>query len=268
MVYEWTGTLEVARVEMLHCETSEGGANNFRSLSQHDTSSQHLQLQIYGENIDETPIGFDIRMGDTLNVTGSLRASVSNTREYFTRNSQQQKQAVSRETLRGANSFSVETEHLIMMVMRTNSTLSEEPLEELARQFETGVPNPEELEEFQRQMEAMLQPKDEDTYDVEVTSLLAGVWNLTIQGTEFSQETKRGETKVGTNESYTLDMAQGFPQGLILTGQYSKGEDGKATITATVNTTTTTHFSSAFDCPDIITTVNGTLHLKRNKSKN
>lgn len=268
LVFTWTGTLEVNAADILHCEASLETENGVRSLSQHETQSQHVMLQIYGDKIDETPIGFDIRMGDELDVTGSLNATISNTREYYTRNDLQQRQSVSRSTERGTDSFSVETDNLNMLITRSNPAFSEESLVKLTRQLESGQLDPSKLEEFQAQMEAMLEPKDEDTYDIEVIVQFIGVWNSTIMYTEFNQETRRGETKPPTTESHTREMPLGFLPSIVLNGQYSRGEDGKATIVATVDTTTTTHFSTDFDCPDYRNTVSGTLRLERKKSKN
>lgn len=263
--YDWTGTLTLGNLSEQHCEAQDDEGPGSRSYANHETHAQRVVLQIYGRDIRETGAGFDIRMGRDLNVTGSMRARITNSGYYHTQSESGSRQTVESRTLKGTSSHDVGADNLTLHVSRSMPSMNPEAMEALARELQSGSVSPERLQEIQRQMAGLTSTSD-DGYDVQVVVQVAGNWRLTALFTDYRAIIDDEGSDVQRDDSGTREIPL-TPLRAILEGRYTKGKDGTATLTATVSRTDPSPAGGVWDCPDAMGTVDGTLTLRRTKRR-
>lgn len=262
-VYAWTGTLTLRSIKELHCEAQkEGPGDAMRTLSLHESRAQLANIQFYAKELDETGAGFNLMSGNQLLVTGTMRSRIANIREQYNRSGSGKSRILERSSVKGSSSSELSDSNLVLQVTRTDLMGSVRSMQSLVQQFQQGKISPE---AFQKKMEEALQPGGEDSFAVEVMVQVTVLGQGPVMVTDYREVLDQGRTRVEKDDRSTRQMPISLPLAVRMSGRYANGEDGRATLTASVRDTETSPSGGVWDCSDRVRTITGRLSLERNR---
>lgn len=261
--WAWTGSLTLGTSKELHCTASKEDGGSRRSFSRQESHVQRATLQVYAENVRETPEGFDMRSGDNLSVSGSLDARINQKRETTSHSKARNGYSFEeRRSVWGSDACALDEEHVIVHITRAMPDIGD-AMQELTRALADGQPDPATIEQLQKKMEEMTRPKDPSSFDVTVMVQMMGDSIGQVQYSDYRRSTNSGRSRVERDDKGRQPMPMVLPLMVSMEGTFTKNKDGSAQITASVEQTETSPAGGVWECPDAVSRVSGTLHLSR-----
>lgn len=264
-IYAWTGSLTLRGSKELHCQARKDGPGDAkRTLSRHESLVQFAEIQVYAEDVDETEAGLNLQSGRQLQVTGNMRSRITNKREQHFRSGSGERRILERSSLKGSSSSDISDQNLVLQITGSKIRGSARSMQEVVQQFQQGTISPE---EFQKQMEGLTQPSHKDSFKVDVLVQVNVTGSGTVLLTDYRKVYDQGESEVEKDDTRTETMPIALPLVVTMKGTYTKGKNGRASISASGRETETSTPGGVWDCPDIVKTTTGSLSLTRSKKK-
>ena len=137
---EWSGTMTIEKLERFDCELEKSTDDSWGHTTLHELSTTRATVSIQAENIDDSPPGFNINMGENLIVSGFMKCEYNNTEIIDGRKSgSNPSTSHHKETLVGEDLFDLTHKNLnLMFTSVMGDEQSEQSLEELAKMLESG----------------------------------------------------------------------------------------------------------------------------------
>ena len=264
-IYAWTGSLRLRSSKELHCEAQKDGPGDAkRTLSRHESRVQYAEIQVYAEEVDETEAGLSLQSGRQIQVTGTMRSRITNNREQHFRSGSDERRILERSSMKGSSSSKITDDNLILQIIGSRMMGSARSMQEVVQQFQQGAISPE---EFQKKMEGLTQPDQEDSFEVDVLVQVTVAGTGTVILTDYRKVYDKGESEVEKDDVSSKTMPIAVPLSVTMKGTYTKGKNGRASISASGRKQETSPPGGVWDCPHIVTTTTGSLTLTRSKKK-
>jgi len=249
--WEWSGTMTVEKLERFDCELEVSKDNFWKLENFHELSTTRATVSIQAENIDDSPPGFNINMGENLIVSGFMKCEYNNTEV-----SDAEKTGLSaytshhEESLVGEKLVNLTHENVNINIISSFKNLEEDgSLKELEKMLDSGELDMSKIEEFGKKYEESIGMDEEGESPVTIMVQVFGDCKANATLTKSSWGIKKGK-KTSTNESETFELYIGGGLVLEFEGTYTKGKDGSATITGSYSKPTDNVGSSKEGCPD------------------
>lgn len=262
--YEWSGTMTVEKLERFDCDLDESKAGRYkRTYSLHDHTTTRATISIQAENIDDSPPGFNINMGENLIVSGFMKCELGYYEEGYNEDFINPKTSYKKETLVGEDLIDLTHKNLnLMFTSVMGDEQSEKSLEELAKMLESGEMDQAKLEAVGKNLEASMGTGESGKSKITVFLTVFGDCACKAILNQNGWGVKNGE-RTNYNESTTLDMLIGGGVALEFTADYIRNKDGSASITGNYIKTTPITGGRKEGCPPEEEKITCTLNLSK-----
>jgi hypothetical protein len=267
--WEWSGSMTVEKLERFDCELEVSKDNFWQLENYHELSTTRGTFSIQAENIDDSPPGFNINMGENIIVSGFMKCEYNNTEVSDTKKSGLSSYTTHlEETLVGEDLFKLSHKNLNLMFMSNLEDIQKDgSLEEMEKMLESGNIDQAKLEAFGKKFEESMGTGDEGASKITVIMQLFGDCNCKATLTQTSWGVNNKGERTDTSQSTTLDMAIGGGVALDFTADYVRNKDGSATITGNYSKITPIEGGKREGCPPRIETITCTLNLSKRAKK-
>ena len=266
--YEWSGTMSVEKLERFDCQIDKSTDDSWGRTKLHELSTTRATVNILAENIDDSPPGFNLNMGENLIVSGFMKCEYNNTeitdgRKWGVNPSTSHHT----EILVGEDLFDLTHKNLnLMFTSLMGDEQTEESLEEMAKMLESGLESGEmdeaKIEALGKSLEASMGTGESGQSKITVFLTIFGDCNCKATLSQNGWTIKNGE-RTTTNESVKMDLAIGGGVALDFTVDYIRKKDGSATITGNYSKTTPKTGGLREGCPPKEETITCTLNLSK-----
>jgi len=262
--YEWSGTMTVEKIEKFDCQLDKSTDDSWGRTKLHELSTTRATVSILAENIDDSPPGFNINMGENLTVSGFMKCEYNNTEIRDGRKSGvNPSSGHHKETLVGEDLFDLTHKNLNLLFTSNMEDLQKDgSLEELAKMLESGEMDQAKLEEFGKKFEESMGTGEAGKSKITVFLTIFGDCMCKATLSQNGWTVKNGE-RTTINESENFDLEIGGGVALEFTADYVRNKDGSATITGNYNKTTPIPGGQREGCPPREETITCTLNLSK-----
>lgn len=266
--WEWSGTMTVEKLERFDCELDKSTDNSWGHTKLHELSTTRATVSIRAENIDDSPPGFNINMGENLIVSGFMKCEYNNTEITDGRKSGvNPSTSHHKEILVGDDLFNLSHKNLNLMFTSKMEDLQKDgSLDELAKMLESGNMDQAKLEDFGKKFEESMGSGESGKSKISVFLTIFGDCKCKAILSQNGWSVKNGErTTINERENFDLEIGGGVA--LEFTADYVRYKDGSASITGNYNKTTPITGGLREGCPPKEETITCTLNLSKRPKK-
>jgi hypothetical protein len=265
--WQWSGRMTIEKLERFDCELEKGKEGFSKSDNFHELSTLRASISIQAENIDDSPPGFNIEMGENLVVSGFMKCELDNSEEHHFEDYDNPRTSYWQETLKGEDLINLNSDNLNLNFMASMKGLEENgSLSELEKMFESGDVDMSNVEDFNKKLQEVLgQGQSEESRLTVMVQLFGDCMDETTIN-HSAWEVENGE-RTDTSYSQTMSITIGGGLALEFEADYIRNEDGGATITGNYSNTTPITDGIKEGCPPKTETTTCTLNLSKRPKK-